>query len=791
MWIRAAGLYLVAAVLVTWPLAAQFTSHLGALEGAGDPFLNLWILGWGMQAWLADPSAVLSGQVFDANIFHPAEGALTFSDHLLLQSLLMSPLYAITGNLVLCYNVLLLLSLTASGLAMHLLVRSVTGSAPAAFVAGLAWACWPYRTAHLLHLQLQSLYFLPLAIWALHRVVAARRWKDTLWLAVFAALQAISSVYYGVMTAIALVTAASALAVTTGQWRSSRLWSRLAVSAVVGAAITAPVAWPYWRTQQREGFGRNLFEAAAHAASAQSYMQVPPDNLLYGRTGLMLPRAPGPGERDRRHVEHQMFPGVIVAGLAVLGLWRARQSDARPVAAAAALLVLVGVVLSLGPEGVRPLYSWVADVVFGFQAIRAPARFAVVAMAGLCLLAGLGVARSNLRGPLVAALGVVMMLEYANLPLGFVAAPPVSTEAGRWLQSAPAPGAVLYLPLAVDRENSPFMVQSLEHGRPIVNGYSGQRPSFFTSLVDAFADPESVEARAVLKDTGVRFVVSPTPIRSAGDPVSPFVERVRVNEGVIYEVVWTPESETALGAMDVSEPPAPGAAPFAAGETAVYDVDWLTGPLDVSAGTVTLRVLRPDTADALAAPVWAFEATVDSASWVSRFFEAHDRFRTIADAQLKPLSHVRSLREGRRAVDRAFVFDHDARRVRSGGTVAEARSPSAMALPLSPGSRDTLTALWYIRSLPLAPGFSVALPVNDAGRSLAVSVNVGNRETIEVGGRTEEAFRVEPRISARVERRRPLEATIWLSADARRLPLVVEISAGFGRLRLKLVDYRP
>src|SRR5262245_10136422 len=98
-----------------------------------------------------------------------------FSYHLLLLSLLISPVYAMTGNLVLCYNLLLLLSLAGSGLAMHAFIRSVTGSNAAAFVAGLAWACWPYRTAHLLHLQLQSLYFLPLALLALHRVAAARK----------------------------------------------------------------------------------------------------------------------------------------------------------------------------------------------------------------------------------------------------------------------------------------------------------------------------------------------------------------------------------------------------------------------------------------------------------------------------------------------------------------------------------------------------------------------------------------------------------------------------------------
>ena len=250
---RAAGIYLVAAVVLTWPLAAHLTSRLGAVEGAGDPYLNLWILGWGMKAWLSDPMSVLNGSVFNANIFHPSAGTLTYSDHLLLQSLAMSPLYAVTGNLVLCYNVLLIASLTLSGLAMHVLARSVTGSERAAMIAGLAWACWPYRTAHLLHLQLQSLYFLPLALLVLHRVAAARRWRDAMWLGVLAALQAISSVYYGVMSAIAIAVGAVALAATTGQWRGRRYWSRLVLAAAIGGVLIAPVVWPYWMTQQRGG----------------------------------------------------------------------------------------------------------------------------------------------------------------------------------------------------------------------------------------------------------------------------------------------------------------------------------------------------------------------------------------------------------------------------------------------------------------------------------------------------------------------------------------------------------
>jgi len=793
-WLVVVALYLGAAVILTWPLATHLTTHLGAVEGAGDPYLNLWSLGWGMTAWLSDPMRVLNGSVFNANIFHPAAGTLTYSDHLLLQSLLLSPLYALTGHLALCYNVLLLASLTLSGLAMHVLARSVTGSDRAAVIAGLAWACWPYRTAHLLHLQLQSLYFLPLALLALHRVAAARHWRDAVWLGVLAGLQAISSVYYGVMSAIALAVGAVSLAWTTGQWRGRRYWSRIAVAAAIGALLVAPVVWPYWVTQQREGFGRNLFEAVGNSATLQSYTQVPHENWLYGANGLLLPRAPAAGERDRRNNEHQMFPGIVLLALAAFGAWKGWRTDAWPIVTTALALAVAGVGLSLGPEGARTIYAWTADVVFGFHAIRAPARFAIVAMMGLCLLAAIGIAKAQLGARAVVVIAALMMAEYVNAPLHrLVAAPESTTPVGRWLRDQPGRGAVLYLPLTLDKENATYMVQSLEHARPIVNGYSGQRPAFFTSVADAVADPASVDARATLRELEVRFVVSPEPISGANRPDSPYVERETFGDETVYELVWTEENEGALEDVEAAAPPAPGPAPFTVGEVATYSVQWLTGPLDVSAGTIVLSVVPPEPSDAgldAAAPAWVFEATAETAPWVSRFFEARDRFRTSTNAELTPLLHQRFLREGRRSVDRVFAYDHEARGVRTGDSPEAARDATAMALPLTAHARDALAALWYIRALPLAGGTSFEMPINEAGRNMKAVITVGPAETIDAFGGPQPAYRVEPRLTTRVPRRQAVAATIWISTDARRVPLAADVAAGFGRVRLKLVDYR-
>jgi Protein of unknown function (DUF3108) len=106
-----------------------------------------------------------------------------------------------------------------------------------------------------------------------------------------------------------------------------------------------------------------------------------------------------------------------------------------------------------------------------------------------------------------------------------------------------------------------------------------------------------------------------------------------------------------------------------------------------------------------------------------------------------------------------------------------------------PATRDALTALYYARTLRLQPGAIITVPINEAGSALLLQVSVADEETIEVGGNTYRAIRVEPRLTRRIERRRPVTLTIWLSDDERRVPLRATIEAGFGRVRADLVDY--
>jgi len=68
---------------------------------------------------------------------------------------------------------------------------------------------------------------------------------------------------------------------------------------------------------------------------------------------------------------------------------------------------------------------------------------------------------------------------------------------------------------------------------------------------------------------------------------------------------------------------------------------------------------------------------------------------------------------------------------------------------------------------------------------------VNGVEPVTVQGKNVEAIRLTPDVRRRVEDRQPLTSTVWLSNDERRVPLVLDLDAGFGHLRVELVSYSP
>ena len=129
--------YTLAALLLTWPLAARLATHLPG-DGIDDPALA-WNLWW-IKHSLVD---LRQADIFHAGwMFHPIGINLAFYTLTPLQGLLSIPLQTAT-TLILANNLILLSSFVLGGYGTFLLVRSVW-AAPLARLAPAAawWIAW-------------------------------------------------------------------------------------------------------------------------------------------------------------------------------------------------------------------------------------------------------------------------------------------------------------------------------------------------------------------------------------------------------------------------------------------------------------------------------------------------------------------------------------------------------------------------------------------------------------------------------------------------------------------------
>jgi len=525
---RGAGRYLLLIVgftlltiLMLWPLARQAG---GAVVDQGDPLYDIWSMRWVQHQLVTDPA-----RLWDANILYPYDRAFVISEPQLSSALLAWPLVLITGNDVLTYNLLLFGTFVALGVGVALLVEEWSGSLPPGVLAGILAAYTPYRYGHISHLNLLSYGWLPLALWALVRYARHSRPRDGALLALFLTLQVLAS---DTLAALALGTVGLLLPFAlcrSGTRRGPRFYGGLALALGLPLLALLPLVLVRFEVLRRYGFTRDLGDIRQFAATLQTYRAVPPFNRFWRGT---LPEAyPGP-----------LFPGGVTLALALIGTPFALRRWPRWAGFALAL-ALIGLILSLGPEiaiGGRTValpYGWLYDHLPGMAAMRDPGRLGTLALLGLQLLAGLGVAALGtvlaprfprrwavpLGTTALALLGVVALIEFrSDVPAVPVPRDPTTVAVYDWLREQP-PGAVLELPangLLVDETQTiRQMYYSTRHWQPLVAGYTSYYPPGYLDFLFAFhGGPQALrERRAIsevdagnvglLQDIGVRYIV--------------------------------------------------------------------------------------------------------------------------------------------------------------------------------------------------------------------------------------------------------------------------------------------
>lgn len=314
-WISVFLLFVLLTLWYTNPL----WKHPGTfLVDGGDPLGNAAIQWWLSQKIL---SGHLGGLWSLPPYFYPASPSLIFNDPQIGATLLGLPFFAATGNAILAYNAVVLLSFPLCALGAYALVRHLTASAGAAVFAGVAWGFSIWHLGHIAHQQLLSLEFLPLLLLALHRYgeTKANRFLPGVfacWLA-----QACMAEYWGMFLVLLVVPFALLLLRVSYRltWRETGR-----AFAAVGLALAAwmPLQIPFL-IASKHGIHHSLSLIMRIGADVLDYLPPPGTWLWGGWSGMSS------GHRGDR--EYWISPGLVVLTAALItsaGLWRYQRRPA-------------------------------------------------------------------------------------------------------------------------------------------------------------------------------------------------------------------------------------------------------------------------------------------------------------------------------------------------------------------------------------------------------------------------------------------------------------------------------
>jgi hypothetical protein len=254
---------------------------------------------------------------------------------------------------------------------------------------------------------------------------------------------------------------------------------------------------------------------------------------------------------------------------------------------------------------------------------------------------------------------------------------------------------------------------------------------------------------------------------------------------LMFPLIASSEVDQLSGKAQATPVPAyqPKHVPFDGGEKATYLASW-NGMLSVA------------TAEIYTTPQWIegkkfYNVRVEAKT--SRLLDFIWKMRdtitsTIEAKGLTPTRFTFSQRENSKVIDTVAHFDRSTKKwsVRRN----EKRKVKQYEFDQPMNTLDPITAIYLARSQDFKVGDHLYFHIFGGKYRYLLDLEVERRETIRTKSGSIEAFKIVPRIK-NVENRgyaeRLNEATVWISADERRIPVMLSSKIVFGSIYLEMI----
>ena len=240
-----------------------------------------------------------------------------------------------------------------------------------------------------------------------------------------------------------------------------------------------------------------------------------------------------------------------------------------------------------------------------------------------------------------------------------------------------------------------------------------------------------------------------------------------------------PPAAAAAAAPKVERP-----VPFAAGETLSYDVSWSMA--FVTAGSATLRVV--DKHASYGSMAYYLLGEGRPSPMLAKLYSLYYKADSLLDVYslTSQRGSVYSDENGRKRL-KSLRFNPDGRTA-----IFEMQTSTSMKKDIAVPAlaQDALSALYAMRAMPLAPGTTIKMPVCISDAVYSLSAAVGQREDVKTGIGTLPGFKITPTVVDAAGKPIGRKMTLWLSDDAKRIPLRLQADLPVGSFNLVLREVK-
>jgi hypothetical protein len=176
------------------------------------------------------------------------------------------------------------------------------------------------------------------------------------------------------------------------------------------------------------------------------------------------------------------------------------------------------------------------------------------------------------------------------------------------------------------------------------------------------------------------------------------------------------------------------------------------------------------------------EIKVDTIGMVKDIVQVRDRFIAFIDPSTRlPFRAEREILEGPKNEQEITTFDQDKHL---------AKIADNKAIDIAPQTHDVASLLWAIRSIDLKNGSTKKLQALNTGerKMFATIVDVGQREEITTSGGTFQAVQLTIKLQDQKQPSDKYSIRMWVTDDARRIPVLITAQPPFGKVRMELTD---